>query len=663
MTATKRNEGNEKVMPRIGASGFALLIAGLVLVQAARAADWMPIDSKELQMTSEPNAPGAAAVYLYRQVDRSDVYYSEKNYVRIKILSEEGLKYANVELPFDGQNEAINEIQARTVQPDGSSVQFDGKVFDKPIIEARGAKLLARTFTMPNVQVGSIIEYRYVHRLRYGWIYDSRWILSSELYTEHAKFYLEVAPQLSLRWSWPRGLPDGSVGPKKQGNIIQLEAHNIPAFVEEEHMPPADELRLRVDFIYDADMSTPSNLNDYWNSRGRRLYQNVQKFAVANRVMTQAVAQIIAPTDSTEEKVRKIYARVAQIHNLRYESDSQKEANQEKPESIHDAGDVWQKGYGDSLQITQLYLALVRAAGIDSDPVLIATRDRYFFNKSFMNAGQLNGNLVVVKVDGKDVYLDPGTPFTPFGLLPWWETAVEGLRLSKDASVWINTPVPGHADSRIERKASLKLDNGTLTGHLTVTYTGLEAAQRRLDLREQDETARKQFLEEDVERAIPVGINITLTNKPDWSGWDTPLVAEYDLQIPGWATPAGRRALLPVSLFGNQEKGMFAHTTRIQPLYFANSYQHTDDVTIALPAGWVVDSVPQARNVDLKRVAYRTTLEIDHQTLHLSRQFDFDLLIVDPKGYDTVRNFYQAVQTADEERAVLSPDPGPRAGH
>jgi Domain of Unknown Function with PDB structure (DUF3857) len=138
------------VTPRVAASGFALVLAGLLTVPGVRAADWLPIDPKELQMTSMPNAPGAAAVYLYRQVDRSDVNAMEKNYVRIKILTEEGLKYANVELPFDGQYESINSIEARTVQPDGSSVQFDGKVFDKPLIQARGAKLLARTFTMPN---------------------------------------------------------------------------------------------------------------------------------------------------------------------------------------------------------------------------------------------------------------------------------------------------------------------------------------------------------------------------------------------------------------------------------------------------------------------------------------------------------------------------------
>lgn len=641
-------------MLRVAAHGIALLLAGFVLAHGARAADWLPVDPRELQMTSEPSAPGAAAIYLYRQIDRSDRNYDEKVYVRIKILTAEGLKYANVEIPFDGQSESIQFVQARTIRPDGSSVDFDGKIYETTVVKARGAKLLTKTLTLPNVQVGSIIEYRYRHGLRTGWTYNSRWILSADLYTEHARFSLEPEPEFSLRWSWPRGLPQGSVEPKNEHGVIRLEAHDIPAFVEEEYMPPADEMRTRVDFIYDSSQANPAKPDEYWKDHSRSLYREVQKFAGANRAMAQAVAQIVAPADSPEEKLRKIYARVAQIENISFESQSQQEAKHVKLESMDDVGDVLQKGYGNGLQITWLYLALVRAAGFAADPVLIATRDTYFFDKRLMNVGQLNSNLVLVQLDGKELYLDPGNPFTPFGLLPWWETGVEGLRLTKDGAVWVNTPVPGPADSRIERKATLKLDRGMLTGKLTVTYTGLEAASRRLNERAEDDTARKQYLEDQVQQAVPTGITATLTNVPDWNDWDTPLVAQYDLEIPGWGTGAGRRMLLPVAVFGAEEKTMFTHVARTQPLYFANFYHHLDDVTIELPAGWNVDSVPQSRNVDLKRLAFRTTLEQGHQTLHFVRDLDFGLMLVAQTAYDSVRKFYQLVQTADAERAVLS---------
>ena len=138
-------------------------------------------------------------------------------------------------------------------------------------------------------------------------------------------------------------------------------------------------------------------------------------------------------------------------------------------------------------------------------------------------------------------------------------------------------------------------DIGTLEGKVTVTYSGLEASWRRINERNEDATERRKFLERDVEAAVPVGIEVKLTNSPDWTGSDTPLVAEFDLRVPGWAATMGNRALLAVGLFGNAEKYSFEHSARVHPLYFTFPYKHTDELAIELPPGWQVGSVPKAR--------------------------------------------------------------------
>jgi len=631
------------------------LVGACALTQLSWAQEWLPIDQRELQLTSEPNAPGAPAVYLYRQVDRSDANFNQTSYFRIKILSEEGLKYANVEIPFEQRFESVERIRARTIHPDGSSVDFDGKVYEKPIVKARGAQLMEKTFTLPDVQVGSIIEYRYNHSRRQGWVYDSHWLLSEQLFTERAKFSLEVNPHLSVQWSWPRGLPEGTAPPKMERGVIRLEAHNIPAFVEEESMPPENEMRLRVDFIYDA-QPFGSDPDTFWKDRGKRLYRVVQSFIGSPRMMAQAVAQVVDPADAPEVKLRKLYARISQIHNLNYEINPAEEGKEQKPESTRNVDDVWQKGSGDGSQIVWLFLALVRAAGLEADPVIVSSRDRYFFSRKVMNTSQLNYSLVLVKLDGKELYLAPGTPFTPYGLLPWWATGIDGLRLTKDGGSWITTPLPQPEESRIERKASLKFDRGTVAGKLTVTYTGLEAQWRRLPLLGQDATARKEYLEGDVQQAIPTGINVTLTNTPDWSDWSAPLVAQYDLEVPGWGNTAGRRVLLPMGLFGGEEKQIFQHASRVQPLYFAYPCRHFDDVTIELPAPWAVEALPKSRDADLKRMLYKSTADSRGRMLHFTRELESNVMYLDVEAYDTVRRFYQMVRAGDQDRAVLSLD-------
>ena len=154
---------------------------------------FQPISPEELKMTSEPLAPGASAIILYRQVDRDDngLTSHEDNYVRIKILTEEGRKQADVEIPFLKGNNDVVHLRARAIRPDGSVTDFDGKIFEKMIVKARGLQYMAKTFTLPDVQVGGIIEYSYSYDFKEYALYESHWILSQDLFTKAAKFSLK----------------------------------------------------------------------------------------------------------------------------------------------------------------------------------------------------------------------------------------------------------------------------------------------------------------------------------------------------------------------------------------------------------------------------------------------------------------------------------------
>jgi Domain of Unknown Function with PDB structure (DUF3857) len=170
----------------------SVLTFTLLFLPPAFAGDgFQPVSPEELKMTAEPQAPGAPAVILYRQVDRDDSGHTahENNYFRIKILKEEGRKYADIEIPFykENGNNLVN-VHGRTIRPDGSIVNFDGKIFEKTIAKAKGLKYLAKTFTLPDVEVGGIIEYYYTYDFSERYIYDSHWILSNELFTKSAKF-------------------------------------------------------------------------------------------------------------------------------------------------------------------------------------------------------------------------------------------------------------------------------------------------------------------------------------------------------------------------------------------------------------------------------------------------------------------------------------------
>jgi len=622
--------------------------------------EWQPIDPAELKMTSEPLAPGAPAIYLYRQVDRHDTgrANTEYNYLRIKILTEEGRKYANIEIPYQGQKSDISNIRARTIRPDGSIVNYDGKVYEKTVVKAKGVKYMVKTFTMPDVQVGSIVEYHFNYDFEDNYVFDSLWVLSEELFTKRAKFTLVPYRQFAVRWSWPAGLPAGTVPPKEDpDHVIRMTTQNVPAFQVEDYMPPEKELQLRVNFVYSPDESPEKNPDKYWKEFGKKENGRVEKFLGKQKAMQEALGEIVSPGDAPEVKLRKIYARVQQVRNLTYErARTEQEEKRDKLKAPGNVEEVWKKGFGYGWDITWLFLGLARAAGFEAYPVVVSRRDEYFFNKVRMNSHELNDHIVLIKLDGKDRYFDPGTAFTPFGLLPWSETSTVGLQLNKDGGAWIQTDLPDSKVSQIERIAELRLtEEGSLEGKVTLKFSGLEALYRRLEERNEDEAARNKFLEEQLKEYIPAAIEAELKNKPDWQGSEPPLVAEFEVKVPGWVSSAGRRAFLPVGLFGASEKHLFEHANRVHGVYFSYPYKKADDVRIELPPGWQVSSVPQRQDKNLQSVEYMLEAEIGKGAVHLSRVLRIDLISLSADKYPVLRGFFQAVRTGDEQQIVLQP--------
>jgi hypothetical protein len=630
---------------------------------AGPADEWQPISPQDLSMTAEPKAPGAGAIILYRQVDRNDQLGFESDYVRVKILDDSGRdRNSNVRLQYFGEAQAIEDIRARTIHADGSVYPFDGSVPDEPDGSESGQARRVKIVSLPKVDVGSIVEYRW--RLRfthavgfyYSRVYNSQWVLNDNLFTREARFSLRFPGGFVIHCTWPAGLPAGTQPPVQGKDNFSLVTRDVPAFVSEEFMPPADMARMRVDFHYSVEKKPISDPGAFWTHYSRTAARYVDEYVGYTGAMEKALATVVDPHDSDETKLRKIYARVQQLHNDSYEPP----AISLSPAGTFtmpnkDVADVWNHQHGEKWQITLLFLGMARAAGFQADPVMLSARDRSLLNKSLLEAGQLNSSVMRVKLGNRDIYADPGAAFNPFGALPWYETAVEGLRVTEAGGDWVDIPSLPASASGVARRAKLQLSSdGTLRGSVTVRYSGVEAQLARLKERAEDAAARTKYLEGELQEAIPVVSEVKLTNSPDWSRDDDDLVAEYTLKIDGWAQSAGQRSLLTTGLFSSHEKGMFTHDTRVQPIYFWFPYRHTDEVDIALPADLSVGTLPEPKYTEFKASHFTFNAERSNDGVHLFRNLTNDLLLLPPSLYPQLRDFYQSIRAGDTEQIVLT---------
>jgi len=84
-------------------------------------------------------------------------------------------------------------------------------------------------------------------------------------------------------------------------------------------------------------------------------------------------------------------------------------------------------------------------------------------------------------------------------------------------------------------------------------------------------------------------------------------------------------------------------------------YEKDDNVTIELPPGWQVGNVPSAITKDGPVAAYDRKVQNNKTTLELSRKLVINFLLIDPKYYLSLRDFFQNIRAGDEQQIVLEP--------
>jgi hypothetical protein len=343
---------------------------------------------------------------------------------------------------------------------------------------------------------------------------------------------------------------------------------------------------------------------------------------------------------------------VQKIKNLTYQHVDQ--ATADKLKENENVEDVIKHGWGRHNSLNRLFTAMARTAGVEASLVRVAERDDGFFHRGIPNIEQLDSEIVQVKLDGQPIYVDPGTLFCPFGMLPWADTGSSGMIEERNgATTFLETPFPKGAAARRVRAADLKLDrNGMLSGTLKLTFEGAEALEWRLAYRESDDKERKKVMEEEVKQWLPSNAVVTLKSVNNWQAAEPTLAADFDVSVGGFGTPAGRRLLIPGSIFREQPR--FTYNKRVNSIYFHHAYVDADDVSLTIPDGLQVESLPAPKSSDpSSAVRYVTKSEQKGNVIHLTREVAVEGVLFPVKYYGALKEFYSKVKAGDEEPAIL----------
>jgi len=626
---------------------------------------------EELKMTADAKYPGAAAVYLNIEEIANDPLHYESFYARIKVLTEKGKELATVEVPYLRSRYKISDIKARTIHADGTVIPLAGKPEDLLVSKKGDRQVDKKVFTLPSVEVGSILEYRYDLRYDDNHFSSPLWEIQRDYSVRKAHYqftpfqnfmpgthattsmYLTDAKGNTVNTLiWWMNLPKGTtITTDATAGSYNLDVTDIPPRPDEEWMPPIQSLLYKVFFYY----KSASNAQEFWTKEAKDWSKDVDKFAEQSKTIHEAVAGLIAPTDS--EMVKAKNKAVEALDNTDYSrKKSESELKQLKLKEAKHAEDTWKQKSGDSEDIALLYLAMVRSAGLTAYAIKVVARNKGVFDPTYMDLDQLDDTVILLGIDGKGMLVDPGEKIAPFTTLNWRHSDAGGLRQSAEGPGYQATPIQAYAANATIRTGDILLDaHGEITGNIQIVMAGQEALRWRQTALRNDETEVKKEFDKELEGMVPDGVEAHVDHFLSLGDPDTNLMAI--VKVKGTlGTATSKRLMLPGFFFAAQGHLPFVKEEKRQiavDMHYGERV--SEQITYHLPDGVTVEGAPPDANIPWTgHAAFVTKTVSTAGQVVVSRTLARAFTQAKPEEYQDLRGFYQKVAASDQQQLVLT---------
>ena len=636
--------------------------------------EWRPVTPQELAMktpTVEPDADAEAIFWEVKIDDSSDEDLSMRHYVRVKIFTERGReKYSKFDIPFTKKMK-IKDIAARVVKPDGSAVEIEkDDIFEREIIKGSGVKVKVKSFAVPNLEPGVIIEYRY------------REVISDAgAAGMHLKFQRDIPVQTLSYYYKPynKKTPnyrtfnfDDTKFVEDQKGFWVATRKNVAALKEEPRMPPEDQVipwmllqsvRLNVSEgsfgSLTISIKDPSIPSIYWGAVGNDKSYLAKFMNKSDKEVKRVAAEVTASASTPEEKLQKLYEYCqTEIKNTSFDTTLTDDQRRKLPET-KSMGDVLKRKSGSAQYVDMVFGAMANALGYETRVAFCADRSEMFFKPEMTNESFIHPAAIAVKVGNDWKFYNPGLSFLPSGMLVWYEESVWALLVGEKEYAWVKTPYSGSDKSVATRKGRFKLlEDGTLEGDVRIEYAGQSGLTYKLENYDKSDNKREEDFKEEIKRRMSTAeiSNVTIENLTDPK---KPLVYTFRIRVPAYAQKTGKRLFLQPSVFEHGEDSLFSSATRKYDVYFHYSWSQKDDIEIQIPAGYALDNADRPGPLsadDISQYNLGIGVTTDGRTLVIHRDFFFGgkgNIYFPQKSYGQVKSLFDQIHKSDEHTISL----------
>ncbi len=634
--------------------------------------------------------PDAEAVMLYNYgeavmelgTDRIEIAYVFHK--RIKILSESGFDWAEISIPYHKSDARVANIQAITynVGPEGKVEQVKMEkrdIFDEKV----SGKYHRKNFTLPQVKVGSVIEYKYkiisdaAASLRPFYFQRTIPVVYSEYKTylsdifDFVRFFdgeLRLTSQEEHSFSEqlyitgpaarlfvdPNLRSTGTVNFRGKENVYILK--DAPALIAEPYMTNIDDYLFKINhqirsirpenpnFEEMKFMTTWAKLSESYLSSengGKQIESTFLRKVVNNQGGVPGY-------DAAGEPMANIQAIFEYVRgNMRWDKRYRLYADSEG--GLHNA---WKEKEGSSSEINMMIIAMLQEAGFEAHPVLISTRSNGAVNRAYPIRSQFNHLICQVVLEEGFLLLDGITDMTQFGVLPISDLNHYGFRLSEKDPQWISVEPHTKAEKKIFAKFTIN-EEGQLVGSLKNTHKGYESTLMRGRLTKYPDDVSGFFKEEIVDDFADV--ELTSHKLTNVETTDKPLGTQCELVSTDYVNMIGDFIYFKPILCETTEENPLQLEERSYPVDFACPVKEDYTLIFTIPEGYEVESVPEPAVVTLPDGAakFQYQAKVVGPSIQLISKININQVLFMPDEYAYIKQFFDLITKKQTEQIVL----------
>jgi hypothetical protein len=646
----------------------------LLAFASAFAAEWRPIDPAELAQKTPTVEADADSEVIFWDVHIKDgqtrMNHPETvllHYRRIKVFNTRGRNFwSTVTIPYPNGT-YISEIAARTVHPDGTSVDLDQHSIRETVNRIGNKQNRSILFAMPSVEAGSLIDYHWTESREGTFAHNIRLDFQLDNVPIRIVRYW-VKPYSASNFAWTMHRADFHCSPTEEhlaDGAYLMTLGNVSAFHREPRMPPEDQVRAWA-LIYYA----PSNRQQplpFWDDYRKRLYTWAKSGMKADRLLRTSADGVVANDKSLEGKLNALadFCR-SRIRNTETgEVSAQERAEAQKNKS---PADTLAQGMGTWRDITFLFAALASAEGYDARYVLMADRNGPLFDVNLTDPYFLRHGAVAVKLEGGWRFYDFAVPFLPHDMIDQGLEGVPALFCDPREPMFVNVPTSSAKQTVARFRGSLRLsEDGSIEGRLEEEYTGHNSGWRKRGLLAQSDVQRQEAFKREIATVLSTAevSDVSIENAGDP---EKPLTYRCHVRLPAYAQRAGKRVFFVPDVFRQNAKPVFTATTRKNPVYFPYAETQDDEVTIEIPSDFDFEAprVPAAiRLGSLGEYEVRATIQ-SRKKLVYTRRFVISQpggAVVPAESYAALKSVFGAIANADSQMFTITRSVTPSADH